>query len=181
MHAVIPSDTAIGRGMHRPDADIPSPRMIARPASDGVVELVRYWGVVVVWMVVISTLSSDPFSAANTHRYIDPILRYFFPDLSPSGFVFAHSVIRKAAHLVEFAILGALSYWASRRGRAPRWRWRWAAQALFIAGGFALIDEGHQRFVASRTGSLADSGIDFAGAALALAAIYLRSRGSGDR
>jgi len=127
-------------------------------------------------MLVISFLSSDPFSAANTNRYIDPVLRYIFPEISPAGFVFAHSVIRKAAHLFEFAVLGALSYWASRRGRAPRWRTRWALQALLIAGSFALVDEAHQRFITSRTGSLVDAAIDFGGAGFAQAAIYLRSR-----
>lgn len=145
-------------------------------ASAGILELARYWGVVVAWMAVISMLSSDPFSAANTNRYIDPVLRFFFPDLTPGGFVFAHSVIRKTAHLVEFAVLGALVYWASRRGRSPRWRLRWALQALVVAGTFALIDEAHQRFVVSRTGSLVDSGFDFAGAVLAQVAIYLRCR-----
>jgi VanZ family protein len=140
--------------------------------------LLKHWGVVAAWMLVISFLSSDPFSAANTNRYIDPWLRYFFGDLTAAGFVFAHSVIRKAAHLFEFAVLGALSYWASRRGRSPRWRTRWAVQALVIAGTFALVDEAHQRFIISRTGSLSDAAIDLAGAGLAQAAIYLRSRRS---
>jgi VanZ family protein len=166
-------DEAMGR------REAPSAPTAASPAAG--IELVRYWGVVGAWMLVITLLSSDPFSASNTNRYIDPVLRYFFPELTPAGFVLAHSVIRKAAHLFEFAVLGALSYWASRRGRPPRWRARWALQALIIAGGFALIDEAHQRFVASRTGSLLDSAIDFAGAALAQAAIYLRSMRTGDR
>jgi len=160
---------------------------VAREATErtspSVLELARYWGVVVAWMAVISLLSSDPFSAANTHRYIDPVLRYFFPGLSPSGFVFAHSVVRKTAHVLEFAVLGGLSYWASRRGRPPRWRTRWAVQALIIAGTFALVDEAHQRFVASRTPSLLDSAIDLAGATLAQVVIFLRRRrkGAGER
>jgi len=145
------------------------------PAS--VADLARYWGVVVLWMGVISLLSSDPFSASNTNTYIDPVLRFLFPELSPAGFVLAHSIIRKTAHVLEFFVLGALSYWASRRGRAPRWRFVWALQALAVSAGFALIDEAHQQFVASRTGSLFDSGIDVAGAAAALVVVYIRSRG----
>ena len=139
-------------------------------------DLARYWGVVVAWMGVISLLSSDPFSAANTNTYIDPVLRFFFPDLTPAGFVLAHSIIRKTAHVLEFFVLGALSYWAARRGRAPRWRLVWALQPLAVSTGFALIDEAHQQFVASRTGSLVDSGIDVAGAAAALIVVYLRAR-----
>lgn len=148
----------------------------AAPCPPRAVDLLKYWGTVAAWMGVISAMSADPFSATNTHRYIDPVLRFFFPDLTPAGFVLAHSIIRKTAHFVEFFILGALSYWASRRGRQPAWRPRWAVQALAIAGVFALVDEGHQRFVASRTASLADSMIDFCGAAASQAAIYLRRR-----
>jgi VanZ family protein len=157
------------------------PKNVAAHSAPTVFELVRYWGTVVAWMAVISMMSSEPFSAANTHRYIDhryidPVLRFFFPELTASGFVLAHSIIRKAAHLAEFAVLGALAYWASRRGRLPAWRNRWALQALLIASVFALIDETHQRFVASRTGSLADSFIDICGAVLSQVAIFVRSR-----
>jgi len=158
-------------------------REATKRTSPSILELARYWGVVAAWMGVISLLSSDPFSAANTHRYIDPVLRFFFPELSPSGFVLAHSVVRKTAHVLEFAVLGGLSYWASRRGRSPRWRTRWAVQALITAGTFALVDEAHQRFVASRTPSLLDSGIDLAGATLAQVVIFVRSwrRSVGER
>jgi VanZ family protein len=157
------------------------PKDVTAHSTPTVSELVRYWGTVVAWMAVISMMSSEPFSAANTHRYIDPVLRFFFPELTPSGFVLAHSLIRKAAHLAEFAVLGALTYWASRRGRPPAWRNRWALQALLIASAFALIDETHQRFVASRTGSLADSFIDICGAALSQVVIFVRSKRTSTR
>ena len=70
-------------------------------------ELAVYWGVVAVWMTVISLLSTEPFSAQNTNRYIDPVLRFFFPSMRPADFVFAHTVIRKTAHFTEFFILGS--------------------------------------------------------------------------
>ncbi|HUI25653.1 MAG TPA: VanZ family protein [Candidatus Kryptonia bacterium] len=137
-------------------------------------ELLRYWGVAVAWMGVISTLSSDAFSASNTSRYIDPLLRYFFPHLSLSQLFFLHTVVRKTAHLAEFFVLGLLLYWASRRGREPRWQVRWMVQSLVIAAIYALLDELHQAFVPSRTPSLVDSGIDFAGAAISQLVPYLR-------
>lgn len=166
--------------MQEPRFESAVPKAAAGRSAPTASELLRYWGVVVAWMAVISMMSSEPFSAANTNRYIDPVLRFLFPDLTPSGFVLAHSIIRKAAHLAEFFVLGALSYWALRRGRLPAWRGRWALQALVIAGAFALVDEAHQRFVASRTGSLADSFIDFCGAALSQAVIFVRYRKKGD-
>ena len=136
--------------------------------------IIGYWGVVIAWMAVISMFSTELFSAANTNRYIDPVLRFFFPHLRPADFVFAHTVIRKTAHLTEFFILGSLLYWACRRGRWPRWRAVWMLQALAVAVLYSLIDEFHQAFVPSRTPSLADSGIDSLGAALSQAFVYLR-------
>jgi VanZ family protein len=137
-------------------------------------ELARYWGVVLAWMVFISVLSGDPFSASNTHRYLDPILRYFFPDLTASEFASAHWCIRKSAHFSEYFILGCLTYWACRRGRTPRWRTTWMLQALGLATLYGLVDEAHQAFVPSRSPSLLDSGIDSLGAATSQVLIYLR-------
>lgn len=146
------------------------------PRQPPVREILRYWIPVVLWLLVISTLSGDPFSATNTNRYLDPILRFLFPGLTPAGFVVAHTVIRKAAHFVEFFVLGSLLYWALRRGRQPLWQPRMALQALLIAALYALADEARQAFVPSRTSSLLDSGTDTLGAAVSQIVIYLRHR-----
>jgi VanZ family protein len=136
--------------------------------------IVGYWGVVATWMLVISLLSGEPFSAENTNRYLDPILRFFFPHLTAAQFTFAHFVIRKSAHFTEFFILGSLAFWAARGGRVPRWRAVWMLQALALAVVYSLVDEVHQAFVPNRTSSLTDSAIDSLGAAVSQAVIYLR-------
>ena len=143
-------------------------------SHSSVLGLIMYWGVVLAWMCVISTFSTEPFSAANTNRDLDPILRFVFPHLTPAGFTFWHSVIRKTAHFTEFFVLGSLSFWACRRGRTPRWRAAWMWQALGLAVVYSLIDEAHQAFVPNRTASLADSGIDSVGAAVSQIVIYVR-------
>ncbi len=151
--------------------------MTSEPAawpSPAVRHIAFYWGVVLGWMLVISLMSTEPFSASNTHRYLDPILRYFFPHITAAQFTFWHYVIRKSAHFAEFFVLGTLAYWASRRGRAPRWRLAWMAQALGLAAVYSLMDEAHQVFVPNRTPSLYDSGIDSLGAAASQTVIYLR-------
>lgn len=139
-----------------------------------VFHLAPYWGVVFFWMFIISFLSTEPFSAENTSRYIDPLLRYFFPRITTAQFVYWHSVIRKSAHFTEFFILGSLIYWALRRGRSPGWRAAWMLQALSLAVLYSLADEAHQAFVPKRTPSLSDSGIDSLGAAVSQTVIYLR-------
>lgn len=146
----------------------------AAPPADRPGDLAKYWGVVIAWMAVISLFSSEPFSAANTNSYIDPVLRFFYPHLTGSGFVFAHYVVRKTAHFTEFFVLGILSFWACRRGRGPRWRVAWMLQTLGLAVVYALMDEAHQIFVPNRTASLADSGIDSLGAAASQLIVYLR-------
>ena len=145
------------------------------PAPPPRLPTLGYWGVVAAWMVVISTLSTEPFSAANTNRYLDPILRYFFPHLTAAGFALAHFIVRKSAHFIEFFVLGSLIYWACRRGRPPLWRSTWMLQALGLAVLYALADEAHQAFVPNRTASLMDSGIDSLGAAASQLIIFLRS------
>ncbi len=136
--------------------------------------ILGYWGVVAMWMLVISLLSGEPFSAENTNRYLDPMLRFFFPHLTAAQFTLAHSVIRKSAHFTEFFILGSLAFWAARRGRAPRWRLGWMLQAIGLAVAYSLLDELHQAFVPNRTASLSDSAIDSCGAIISQAFIYLR-------
>lgn len=139
-----------------------------------VLSLLPYWGVVFLWMVLISFLSTAPFSAENTGRYIDPLLRYFFPHITAAQFFFWHAVIRKSAHFTEFFILGSLTYWALRRGRSPGWRFSWMLQALVLAVLYSLVDEIHQAYVPKRTASFFDSGIDSLGAAVSQTIIYLR-------
>src|SRR5262249_61746408 len=96
------------------------------------------------------------------------------PTLSGPQIFFAHSIIRKSAHFGEFFVLGCLAFWASRRGRWPRWKAAWMLRALALAVVYALVDEAHQAFVPGRTASLLDSGIDSLGAASSQIAIFLR-------
>jgi VanZ family protein len=143
-------------------------------AQSPLTAVVLYWGVVVAWMAAISVFSTEAFSASNTNRYLDPVLRHFFPHITSVQFIFWHYMIRKSAHFAEFFTLGVLAYWASRRGRLPRWRATWMLQALGLSVLYALVDEAHQAFVPNRGSSVYDSGIDSLGAAASQTIIYLR-------
>jgi VanZ family protein len=136
----------------------------------------RYWAVVLAWMGLISYLSTDAFSAANTHRYLDPVLRWLFPWSSNAELRAAHTVIRKSAHFIEFLVLGVLTFWAQRAGRPIAWRGRWTLSALVLVVAYASLDEFHQSFVVSRTPSFADTGIDVLGGVVGQAVLYLRHR-----
>jgi len=126
-----------------------------------------YWLPPILWAAVILTASTDLFSGANTGSVLDRILRWLaghrFP---PSTLDTMNFVVRKCAHLTEYGILGALTFRALR-GERESWSWRWAIGAIVIAVCIASIDEIHQTFVPSRTGTWHDVVLDMAGAALA--------------
>jgi VanZ family protein len=127
----------------------------------------RRFGPPLLWIAVISGLSADVFSAMQTGRIVMPILQWLFPNASLETLDLLHVGIRKVMHLSEFAILTLLWYRSlSRRGTG--WQIRVGATALVLAVSCASLDEIHQLFEPSRTGSLIDVGWDGLGAALAL-------------
>jgi hypothetical protein len=81
----------------------------------------------------------------------------------------AHSydfVLRKVAHIGEYAVLTALLWWALQTYTGSRVRaWLLAALAAVLYG---VSDEWHQSWIAGRHGSVRDVGID----ALGVAASY---------
>jgi len=130
-------------------------------------ERFKYWLPVILAMVFISWMSTDLFSAKNTSRIIEPIIRFFVPQISRKQMLMAHTVIRKLAHVTEYFVLGALLFRAIRAGSGER-RWRrWALSALAVVMLYAAADELHQYFVSTRTASLADVGLDTLGGVLA--------------
>jgi VanZ family protein len=68
------------------------------------------------------------------------------------------TILRKLAHLAEYAVLGLLLDRALRRPHV--------VVAVALAGLYAVTDEVHQRFVEGRHGSPVDVGIDTLGALL---------------
>jgi VanZ family protein len=139
--------------------------------SFSVRRFLKYWLPVLAWMVFIFIGSTDLLSAEHTSRFIGPFLRWFAPDVSDATVASVQLVVRKCAHLTEYAILSALLFRAFRQSQ-PRVG-RVLAISLFIAAVYATLDEFHQTYVASRTGSPWDVLIDCAGA-LAGVLIYWR-------
>ena len=70
------------------------------------------WIPVVVWGALIFALSTSAFSAANTARIIDPMLRWLLPTITAPAVEVCHMLIRKAAHFTEYGVL----FWLLVRG-----------------------------------------------------------------
>jgi VanZ family protein len=130
--------------------------------------LLRYWLPVAAWMLLIFVASTDLMSAQHTSRFIGPFLRWLNPEISLEGIRAVQFAVRKAAHVTEYAILAALLLRALHAGLRPL-RVRHAFVAFAIAVAYAAVDEYHQSFVASRTGSPRDVLIDASGALLGVA------------
>jgi len=134
----------------------------------------KYWFPVVAWMILVFLASGDLMSSEHTSRFIGPFLRWLFPDVSGATIASVQFVVRKAAHLTVYAVLAILLYRAFRQDSNRLWRA--ALPSLFIAGLYATLDEFHQSFVSTRTGTPRDVFIDCIGAAIGLALFHVFSR-----
>ncbi|HEY7208282.1 MAG TPA: VanZ family protein [Gaiellaceae bacterium] len=104
------------------------------------------WLPVVAWAAVIFALSAVPSLSTHLGTW--------------------DTILRKGAHMTEYAILGVLLWRALGSELA----------ALGVAVAYAVTDEVHQAFVRGRHGSPVDVAIDGVGAALGLVVLLLLLR-----
>lgn len=116
----------------------------------------RLWAPPAIWIVTLFVFSTTIFSAANTSRIIEPLLRWIFPAASAAQIVLMHGLVRKSAHFFNYAVL----FWLLIRG--PMAGRPYAALACCIL--YAAVDETHQIFVPNRTPSPYDVALDSTGA-----------------
>jgi VanZ family protein len=107
--------------------------------------LLTVWLPVLIWAAVIFTLSSVPSLSTGLGTW--------------------DTILRKGAHLAEYAVLGGLLYRALGR----------EALALAVGIAYAATDELHQYFVRGRHASPVDVAIDAVGVAVGML-IWLRLR-----
>jgi len=140
---------------------------------------IKYWLLPLAWMSLIFVGSSDSKSYTHSSRLIEPFLHWIFPHMSQAHVEAIHHLIRKCAHLTEYAILGLLLWRAVRRPvpKDPRpWQWRPAAIAVLIVFLYASTDEFHQRFVPTRTPMVSDVFIDTSGAIVGMILLWTIGR-----
>jgi VanZ family protein len=118
------------------------------------------------WTGLIVYFGGGQWGEAHTAAWLGPLLRALLPTASPEALAAAHLLIRKAGHVIEYAVLAGL--W--RRGLGGAWA------PLGIAVLTACFDELRQLFTPGRVGSLVDVLLDGAAAATALGLIALRAR-----
>jgi len=139
----------------------------------------RYWLPTFFWLGVIA-YESFRLSSAVTGSWLWEILKLLHVHLSAQSFSALHHFLRKAGHLTGYGLLCLLlfrSWFHTLADPYPedghsmaksRIRWKSAALALSMTLVTAILDEWHQSFDLSRTGTPWDVVIDFSGAILFL-------------
>jgi VanZ family protein len=126
-------------------------------------ETVKAWIALILWLIVIAIESSAYFSAHNTGRFLYPLLHFLF-GLGRSRFEVWHFFIRKCGHVLGYGLLSILLFRAWRETLPtvgnPKWTFRWANVAVLGTALVASLDEWHQSFIPSRTGSVQDVILD---------------------
>lgn len=114
-------------------------------------------------------------SFQHSSRIIGPLVHWLFPQLSKETIKEIVTVVRKCAHLTEYAILALLLWRAKRKPirNDPRpWKGSEARFAVFIVALYASTDEFHQLFVPSRQASVWDVLLDTTGAVIGMLLLW---------
>lgn len=126
----------------------------------------------ILWALLIFTLSHQPPHVSDQQSGF--FVQLASPLTSLAGEDTAIFIIRKAAHLTLYLVLGGLMYWAllpyarrrsARKAHTPKVQTLILTVTL-IAGVYAITDELHQYFIPGRSAELRDVLIDTAGALL---------------
>jgi VanZ family protein len=124
------------------------------------------WLPTLIWIGVLASFSTDTFSAEHTGGLLRRIMDVVYPGISEHAFKNLHFLVRKSAHFGSYGFLSLLAFfsWRATLPTGERWNIRWMRIALVMTLIAACLDEIHQTFVYSRTGSYHDVILDMAGA-----------------
>ena len=139
-------------------------------------ERVWRYAPLILWMGFIGCASTVEFSTDNTSRIVRPLLIWLFPSISEESIALVHFFTRKAAHFMEYAVLGLLAARAFSGSSHHVLRRSWFLAGVLLIVAWALLDEFHQSFVPSRTASLFDSIVDVAGGLAGLIGFHKLTR-----
>ena len=143
---------------------------IASPISKST-RITRYWIPVLVMLMVQYSFSTSAFSSDETSRFVVPVLKFLLRNPTAEQLQFWHHVIRKAAHVTEYCILGLLVYRAFKVDVAKSSKVA-VLTVMFVAAA-ATFDEFHQSFVLSRGSSVFDVGWDCIGGLIAIMLLWI--------
>lgn len=144
-------------------------------------EVLKAWIAAGLWLALIAIESTDLLSSRHTSSFLYHLLKYMVGPIDPVRFYYWHAIGRKVGHVVGYGILSLLLFRAWQvtlpLPGAPRWSRRWAQIAVFTTVLVASLDEWHQSFIPSRTGTWHDVVLDGAAGIAFQIVLYLFLRG----
>jgi hypothetical protein len=139
-------------------------------------EIYKTWIAAGLWLTLIAIESTDWLSSSNTSRILYPLL-HWLTGVDPITWITWNFYIRKTGHVCGYFGLSFLLFRAWRATlpilRSPRWAMKWATIAFCMTAFVASLDEWHQTFIPSRTGTLHDVFLDSSAAFAAQLLIFL--------
>jgi len=139
-------------------------------------EQIILYAPLLIWIGVIFLLSSGQGSSTRTSIIIRPLLEFLFPTATEETLQLYHGLIRKCAHLSEYAVLGLLACRAFKNISADTARKYFYLLAGGLVVAVATADEFNQSFNPERTGSPVDVLIDISGGLFGILLFVLWSR-----
>jgi VanZ family protein len=137
--------------------------------------LVRAWWPAVVWIGLITFESTDFFSSEHTGSLLYTLLTRLFGQINFYDFLIFHHYLRKTGHVVGYGMLSLLLLrgWRATLGRVHTLLLRMALLSWLGTAFVAAMDEWHQSYIPSRTGTVWDVALDsVAGVAFLLVAYF---------
>jgi VanZ family protein len=141
--------------------------------------LVRAWWPAAVWICLIAFESTDFFSSEHTGGMLYGLLTRLFGQIDFYKFLVFHHYLRKTGHVVGYGMLSLLLLrgWRATFRYVPTLLLRASLLSWLGTAIVASLDEWHQSYIPSRTGTIWDVALDtVAGVAfLVVAYFWLRN------
>jgi len=124
--------------------------------------LFRAWWPAAVWIGLISIESTDMFSSNNTGSMLYSLLTRIFGPINLYDFLIFHHYLRKTGHVVGYGMLALLLLrgWRATLGYSRDLLVRTSVLSWIGTAFVASMDEWHQSFIPSRTGTVHDVILD---------------------
>ena len=143
--------------------------------------LVRAWWPAIVWIGLIAFESTDFFSSEHTGSILYALLTRLFGQINFYDFLVFHHYLRKTGHVVGYGMLSLLLL----RGWRATFDYTLLLRAALLSwlgtACVAALDEWHQSYIPSRTGTVWDVALDsVAGVVFLVVAYFWLRRSDGE-
>ena len=132
----------------------------------------RAWWPAIVWIGLISIESTDSFSSEHTGSMLYALLTRLFGHIDFYDFLIFHHYLRKTGHVAGYGMLSLLLL----RGWRATFDYTLLLRAALLSwlgtACVAALDEWHQSYIPSRTGTVWDVALDSVAGVVFLVVAY---------